>query len=93
MTDNGHSRAELDARRRKLRFRSWHRGMREMDLLLGPFADARIDDLTEEQIDQYESLLEVVDPELLPILTGEKPVPSGVHSEILKEIVAFRQTS
>ena len=37
---------ELDARRRKLLFRSWHRGMRETDLILGQFADAEIAALT-----------------------------------------------
>ena len=34
----------MDARRRRLKFRSWHRGMREMDLVLGRFADAELGD-------------------------------------------------
>ena len=42
-------------RRRKLLFRSWHRGMREMDLILGGFADADIAALTDAELDQYES--------------------------------------
>lgn len=92
MTGTTISAEGLDARRRKLLFRSWHRGMREMDLLLGSFADARIASLNDAQIDQYERLLEVVDTELLPVLTGEQPVPSGEHSEMLNQIADFRKS-
>jgi len=82
----------LDARRRKLLFRSWHRGMREMDLILGSFADAEISNLTEAEIDQYEDLLETSDTELLPWLTEKQPAPAGIDPQILNKIMAFRQT-
>jgi antitoxin CptB len=82
----------LDARRRKLLFLSWHRGMREMDLNLGSFADASIDALTDAQLDQYEKLLDISDTVLLPLATGEQPIPSGDEYEILQTIVAFRHT-
>ncbi|TIU74057.1 MAG: succinate dehydrogenase assembly factor 2, partial [Mesorhizobium sp.] len=52
MTGTQRSSEGLDARRRKLLFRSWHRGMREMDLILGCFADAEIGALTADEIDQ-----------------------------------------
>ena len=42
MTEIGISSEKLDARRRRLLFRSWHRGIREMDLVLGRFANAQI---------------------------------------------------
>ncbi|MEQ1954829.1 succinate dehydrogenase assembly factor 2 [Mesorhizobium sp. CN2-181] len=89
MTGTTRSSDGLDARRRKLLFRSWHRGMREMDLILGSFADARIADLTSAELDQYEALLDISDTVLLPWATGEQPIPDG--NEILKKIVAFRQ--
>lgn len=92
MSGTKHTGEGLDARRRKLLFRSWHRGMLEMDMLLGSFADARIATLTEAQIDQYERLLEVVDTDLLPILTGEQPIPANEHTQMLNEIAAFRQS-
>ncbi|MDQ6434533.1 succinate dehydrogenase assembly factor 2 [Mesorhizobium sp. LHD-90] len=90
MTGTTRSSEGLDARRRKLLFRSWHRGMREMDLILGSFADARIDALTEAELDQYEMLLDTPDTVLLPWITGEQPVPDTRQKEILKKIVAFR---
>lgn len=91
MTGTTRSSNGLDARRRKLLFRSWHRGMREMDLILGSFADARIDALTDAELDQYEALLDISDTMLLPWITGEEPAPEIRQSAILQKIVAFRQ--
>ncbi len=91
MTGTRRSSEGLDAHRRKLLFRSWHRGMREMDLILGTFADAEIGDLTGEEIDQYERLLDIPDTELLPVLTGERPVPDTQGRDILNKILAFRR--
>ncbi len=82
----------LDGRRKKLRFRSWHRGMREMDLVLGQFADREMASLTEGEIDQYERLLDIPDTEFLPIVTGEKPVPADVDCPVLQKILASRHS-
>ena len=91
MTGTARSSDGLDATRRKLLFRSWHRGMREMDLILGSFADAQIDALTGEELAQYERLLEISDTMLLPWITGEQPVPEALEGNIFQRIVAFRQ--
>ena len=61
MTGSQRSSAGLDARRRRILFRSWHRGIREMDLIMGQFADAHIGELTEAELDVYEQLIEVPD--------------------------------
>jgi antitoxin CptB len=92
MTGTTRSSEGLDAHRRKLLFRSWHRGMREMDLILGTFADAEIGVLTDDEIDQYERLLDTPDPEFLPIVTGERPVPVDIDCPVLRKIIAFRHS-
>lgn len=79
----------LSIRRRKLHFRSWHRGMREMDLILGSFADAALADLTPPEIDQYEQFLELPDTDLLSWFTGEKPVPPEIEAGIFPRVLAF----
>src|SRR4051794_15146948 len=56
--------ADLDPRRRRILFRAWHRGIREMDLILGRFADAAIDALSEPELDAFEQLIEVPDRDL-----------------------------
>src|ERR671937_1738739 len=71
MTGTTRSSDGLDARRRKLLFRCWHRGMREMDLIMGRFADATVEQLTEDEVAQFEQLMEVPDPEILAWITGE----------------------
>ncbi|HWK66756.1 MAG TPA: succinate dehydrogenase assembly factor 2 [Rhizobiaceae bacterium] len=91
MTGTTRSSEGLDPRRRKLLFRSWHRGMREMDLILGSFADAEIGTLTPSEIDQYERLLEIPDTELLPWITGERPIPAEHDIAILRRVLAFRR--
>jgi len=92
MTGTTRSSEGLDARRRKLLFRSWHRGMREMDLILGSFADAQIGALTGDEIDQYEMLLEISDTDFLPMVTGERPVPPDLDCAVLQKILASRRT-
>jgi len=44
----------LDPRRRRLLFRCWHRGIREMDLVLGRFADAQLASLADRELDELE---------------------------------------
>lgn len=90
MTGTTLSSAGLDARRKKLLFRSWHRGMREMDLILGSFADAEIAGLTDAEIDQYEQLLDITDTELLPWVTGVLPIPSRPETAMIERVVTFR---
>jgi antitoxin CptB len=80
----------LDSRRRKLLFRSWHRGIREMDLILGGFADGAIHALTEDEMDQYEQLLEVQDADLLSWVTGAAAIPAAFDTPFLKKILASR---
>jgi antitoxin CptB len=88
MTGSTRSSEGLDTRRRKLLFRSWHRGMREMDLILGSFADANINKLNDEQLDHYEVLLDITDRELLSWIIGERPVPAEVDHDVYRQIVA-----
>ena len=58
MTGTTRSSAGLDDRRKRLLFRCWHRGTREMDLILGGFADVHIGDLSDQDIEELENLLE-----------------------------------
>lgn len=51
-------------RRKRLRMRSWRRGMKEMDLILGPFADAELGALSDDMLDRYEQLLAENDQDL-----------------------------
>lgn len=80
----------IETRRKRLRFRSWHRGTREMDLLLGPFADASLETLSEAQLDHYEALLELSDPDLFAWITGSQAVPEAHDTAVMKLLKNFK---
>jgi antitoxin CptB len=80
----------LDTRRRKLLFRAWHRGLREVDLILGRFADGSIEQLTEAELTEFEGLMNVPDGELLAWLTGEADVPASHDGPLFRRLREFR---
>jgi len=63
------------ARLRRLAMRSWRRGIKEMDLILGPYADAHLAGMGEAELDSYDALLHENDQDLLTWITGAAPVP------------------
>ena len=90
MTGTTRSSGGLDDRRKRLLFRCWHRGTREMDLILGRFADAEITGLTDEELTQFECLIEVPEPDLYAALTGSAPLPPHDGKALFNRIKAFR---
>jgi antitoxin CptB len=90
MTGTTRSSGGLDDRRKRLLFRCWHRGTREMDLILGRFADAEIADLSDSELHSLERLIEVPDPDLYAALTGDTPLAPEYASALFERIKAFR---
>ena len=84
---------DLDAQRRRLRYRAWHRGTKEMDLLLGPYADAHTEVMPAIALDRLEALMEEADTDLLKWAMGQEMPPVTADAELLQQIVAFRETS
>ena len=89
MSGSTRSSEGLSERRRRLLFRSWHRGIRETDLILGRFADAHIGDMTDSELDEYERLLEVPDHDIYGWVTGELEIPQDHASDLLTRIADF----
>ncbi|WP_315737904.1 MULTISPECIES: succinate dehydrogenase assembly factor 2 [unclassified Bradyrhizobium] len=90
MTGTTRSSQGLDDRRKRLLFRCWHRGTREMDLILGRFADAEIGSLSESELAELEQLLEVPDPDFYAAVTGARPLPPEQTPALFERIKAFR---
>ena len=90
MTGSTRSSGGLDDRRKRLLFRCWHRGTREMDLILGRFADAHIADLSEAELDELERLGELPDPDLYAALSGDGEIPAEFARGIFLRIKSFR---
>lgn len=79
-----------DNRRKRLHYRSWHRGTREADLLLGSFADAHLAGLDEAQLDRYEALLECADADVFDWVAGRAPPPHEHDNDVTRLLLAFR---
>jgi len=80
----------MDAHRRKLTFRAWRRGFREMDLLMGSFADKYMAGLDDDEVAEFERLLSVPDWDVYAWLIGQKPVPDNHKGPVLDRLIAFR---
>ncbi len=89
MSGQTRSSADFDPRRRKILFRAWHRGMREMDLIMGRFAEERLNTLSEAELDVFEALIEVPDRDLLAWITGREPTPANYDSEVFRQLRSF----
>ena len=89
MSGSTRTSAGLDVRRRRILFRAWHRGIREMDLLMGRFADAEIATMPEPDLDEFERLIEVPDRDLFRWITGEDEAPSNYDTGVFWRLKTF----
>jgi antitoxin CptB len=80
---------ELELRRRRLRYRAWHRGTREMDLVLGRFVDAELANLTPVELDELETLMDAPDPDLLSWIMAQAEVPHDRDTPIFRRLAEF----
>ena len=90
MTGTTRSSEGLDDRRKRLLYRCWHRGTREMDLILGRFADAHLADLTDAELTELEALIELPDPDLYAALTGAGAIPPEMARGLFERMKSFR---
>ncbi|RGP37190.1 succinate dehydrogenase assembly factor 2 [Pseudotabrizicola alkalilacus] len=77
-----------EARLKRMKMRSWRRGTKEMDLVLGPWADAHLDGLTAAQLEDYEVLLAENDQDLMAWIFGQA-APKPEVAPLLAEIAEY----
>ncbi|MEE2877478.1 MAG: succinate dehydrogenase assembly factor 2 [Pseudomonadota bacterium] len=79
----------MEERQRKLKFRASRRGFREMDLIMGQFANQHIADMTEDELSEFERLLATPDWEVYAWIVGSKPVPPNYAGPVLDRLQQF----
>ena len=79
----------LDARRRRLLFRCWHRGIREMDLVLGRFADAQLTSLNDAELGELEAWLDIPDQQMFAWVNGAEPTPAELETALFRRLREF----
>lgn len=79
----------VDIRRKRLKFRSWHRGIKEADILLGTFADSHLDKLDNAQLDRYENLLREPDLKIVAWITKDQATPEYLQNDVMDMLQAL----
>jgi antitoxin CptB len=80
---------DIAMRRRRMRWRAWHRGTRELDLILGPFADARAEGFGAEELTRFEALMSEEDTDILQWAMGQAEMPATADRALMDEIKSF----
>ena len=76
-------------RLKKLRFRAWRRGFREIDLILGRFADTHGEAFSEAEFKAFEALLDQDDQDVYAWIIGQSPTPAGFQTPLMVRLQAF----
>lgn len=79
---------DRETRLKRLSLRSWRRGMKEMDLILGGFADAELAGLDDEALNLHEALMAENDQDLYAWIAGSAPAPER-HAQALARIASY----
>lgn len=79
-----------ETRLKRLKYRAWHRGFREADLILGPFADRYGPELSPSDFDAFEHLLEQPDQDIYEWIVERTPTPPEFDGELMNRLKAFR---
>jgi antitoxin CptB len=80
----------MDDRRKKLKFRAWRRGFREIDLILGPFADESLLNMDETGLAEFEALLDAPDQDVFEWIMEKRPAPVEFQTRTLRAVQEFR---
>lgn len=80
----------VDIKRKKLRIRAWRRGFKEADLILGRFADDRLDGMSDEDVAFFERLLDESDQDIYAWIIGREPTPAQFDAPVMDALKAFR---
>ncbi|MGI9400698.1 MAG: succinate dehydrogenase assembly factor 2 [Rhizobiaceae bacterium] len=83
----------LDPRRKQIIYRANHRGIKEMDILLGRYASDFVESLTEEELVLLELIMDESDRDLLTWFTGEVTVPDRHQNAVFEAIRSHQRRS
>ena len=80
---------DLERQRKKLMFQCHYRGTKELDLVLGSFADAHLADMTADELRILSAFLNEIDPDIYDWLSGRAPLPLRLQNQMTQRLVAF----
>ena len=82
----------IEIKRKRLLFRSTHRGTREMDILLGGFFKSNMSYLNDDQLNEFEGLIEIPDDDLYNWAMGRIEIPKELDTQLLRDFIKSVQS-
>ena len=82
----------IEIKRKRLLFRSTHRGTREMDILLGGFFKSNMSYLKYDQLNEFEGLIEIPDDDLYNWAMGRMEIPKELDTQLLRDFIKSVQS-
>lgn len=82
----------MDDRRKRLLYRSTHRGMKEMDALLGGYAFEGIRHMSTTDLQAFEALMDESDNDLMNWIYEREMVPVDKESGVLRKIIEYKKS-
>ncbi|MEW7008292.1 MULTISPECIES: succinate dehydrogenase assembly factor 2 [unclassified Lentilitoribacter] len=90
MTGTTQSSSKLDRRRARIKFRAWHRGTKEMDLVFGHFVDNFLHDLDDSDLDELEFIMSHEDTDLSKWIMREVPTPDELNTPLFRRVIDYK---
>jgi len=78
---------------KKLIYNSWHRGVREADLILGPFAAIYVPEFSPLNLELFEAILDQPDSDILSWVYKQKEVPEEFNNHVMRMIINFANSN
>lgn len=72
-------------------YRSWHRGCKETDILLGDFAKSQLAEFSDQDLHDYEKILETNDNDIYDWISGRAIIPQHINARLIKKIQTFHE--
>lgn len=89
MTHEPASLSPREIRIKRMSYRSWHRGCKETDIILGHFADHHLASLPDDELDLFERFLEEQDADIWKWLTAEAHPSDAAYLPLLQQLSAY----
>lgn len=90
MSPDESTETDMILRRKRLTYRANYRGFKEMDMILGGFAKAHMDALSNAEVLMFEDLLSAKDHDIYTWITGKVAVPANYDTPLFARICAFK---
>lgn len=81
----------METLRKRLLYKANHRGMQETDKIIGGFAVQELANLSEAQLHEFDTMLDVPDVDLLSWILAREPIPEAYDNEIMGLLIKFKE--